>query len=159
MVAIFANTGMVAVYATAPLGENCVIVLHLEVCGRVPYRYFLDARSDAVAAAERVWRKDHAVDTNPFEDEDGRYIVLINDEGQHSLWPVLIDVPEGWTVIFEEDSRQACLDFIEKNWTDMRPNSLIEEMRKYESQNGRGRGSSSRKGGKVTVAAGGGASG
>lgn len=99
------------------------------------------------------------MDTNPFEDEDGRYIVLINDEGQHSLWPVLIDVPEGWTVIFEEDSRQACLDFIEKNWTDMRPNSLIEEMRKYESQNGRGRGSSSRKGGKVTVAAGGGASG
>lgn len=92
------------------------------------------------------------MDTNPFEDEDGRYIVLINDEGQHSLWPVLIDVPEGWTVIFEEDSRQACLDFIEKNWTDMRPNSLIEEMRKYESQ--KGRGSSSRKSGKVTVAAG-----
>ena len=27
--------------------------------------------------------------TNPFEDEKGVYHVLINDEGQHSLWPSL----------------------------------------------------------------------
>ena len=25
--------------------------------------------------------------TNPFEDEKGVYHVLVNDEGQHSLWP------------------------------------------------------------------------
>lgn len=66
--------------------------------------------------------------TNPFEDEDANYFVLINDEGQHSLWPVFADVPDGWEVIFGEDKRQACLDFIEKNWTDMRPNSLIRQM-------------------------------
>jgi MbtH protein len=68
------------------------------------------------------------VATNPFEDEDANYFVLINDEGQHSLWPVFADVPDGWEIIFGEDKRQACLDFIEKNWTDMRPNSLIREM-------------------------------
>jgi MbtH protein len=68
------------------------------------------------------------VATNPFEDEDANYFVLINDEGQHSLWPVFADVPDGWKVIFGEDGRQACLDFIEKNWTDMRPNSLIRAM-------------------------------
>jgi MbtH protein len=68
------------------------------------------------------------VATNPFEDEDANYFVLINDEGQHSLWPVFADVPDGWEVIFGEDGRQACLDFIEKNWTDMRPNSLIRQM-------------------------------
>ena len=34
----------------------------------------------------------------------------------------------GWKVIFGEDKRQECLDFIEKNWTDMRPNSLIRQM-------------------------------
>lgn len=66
--------------------------------------------------------------TNPFEDEDANYFVLINDEGQHSLWPVFADVPDGWEVIFGEDSRQECLDFIEKNWTDMRPKSLIRAM-------------------------------
>ena len=72
--------------------------------------------------------KGKAVATNPFEDEDAKYLVLINDEGQHSLWPVFADVPEGWEVIFGEDGRQECLDFIEKNWTDMRPNSLIRQM-------------------------------
>jgi MbtH protein len=66
--------------------------------------------------------------TNPFEDEDGRYYVLINDEGQHSLWPTFVDVPEGWEVIYGEDGRKECLEFIEKNWTDMRPKSLIREM-------------------------------
>src|SRR5579862_5036912 len=69
-----------------------------------------------------------SVATNPFEDPDAKYLVLINDEGQHSLWPVFADVPDGWTVIFGEDGRQECLDFIEKNWTDMRPNSLIRQM-------------------------------
>jgi MbtH protein len=65
------------------------------------------------------------VATNPFEDPDAKYFVLINDEGQHSLWPIFADVPEGWEIIFGEDGRQECLAFIEKNWTDMRPKSLI----------------------------------
>ncbi|MFD5483783.1 MbtH family protein [Streptomyces hawaiiensis] len=65
---------------------------------------------------------------NPFEDENGVYLVLVNDEGQHSLWPSFIDVPAGWTIAKGEDSRQACLDFINENWTDMRPKSLVEAM-------------------------------
>ncbi|MFD3613164.1 MbtH family protein [Streptomyces atroolivaceus] len=66
--------------------------------------------------------------TNPFENPDGRYVVLVNHEGQHSLWPVFAVVPAGWTVAHPEDSRQACLDYIEEHWTDMRPKSLIEQM-------------------------------
>jgi MbtH protein len=31
-------------------------------------------------------------------------------------------------VVHEEDSRAACLDYVEKNWTDMRPRSLVETM-------------------------------
>ncbi|MFG2001068.1 MbtH family protein [Spirillospora sp. NPDC048911] len=66
--------------------------------------------------------------TNPFEDADGTYVVLTNDEGQHSLWPSFAEVPAGWTVAKAEDTRQACLDYVEANWTDMRPKSLIEAM-------------------------------
>ena len=66
--------------------------------------------------------------TNPFEDPDAKYLVLINDEGQHSLWPTFIDVPKGWTIIHKSDTRAACLEFINKSWTDMRPKSLIESM-------------------------------
>ncbi len=66
--------------------------------------------------------------TNPFEDPDADYLVLVNDEGQHSLWPTFVDVPEGWNQVFGASPRQDCLDYIEANWTDMRPKSLIEAM-------------------------------
>ena len=66
--------------------------------------------------------------TNPFENENGVYHVLINDEGQHSLWPAFVPVPEGWTIVHKSDSRAACLEFVEKNWTDMRPKSLVKAM-------------------------------
>jgi MbtH protein len=66
--------------------------------------------------------------TNPFENEDGIYHVLTNEEGQHSLWPAFIEIPKGWKIVHQSDTRAACLAFIDKNWTDMRPNSLIEQM-------------------------------
>jgi MbtH protein len=66
--------------------------------------------------------------TNPFEDENATYHVLVNDEGQYSLWPSFKDVPQGWTIAKKSDTRAACLDYINQNWTDMRPNSLIERM-------------------------------
>jgi len=66
--------------------------------------------------------------TNPFEDNGGTYLVLVNEEGQHSLWPSFIDVPAGWTVVHGGDTHQACLDYVEQHWTDMRPKSLVEFM-------------------------------
>jgi MbtH protein len=66
--------------------------------------------------------------TNPFDDEDGSFFVLVNDEGQHSLWPSFAAVPTGWRVVFGEDSRKAALVYIEENWTDMRPLSLVRAM-------------------------------
>ncbi|MFE2438340.1 MULTISPECIES: MbtH family protein [Streptomyces] len=64
--------------------------------------------------------------TNPFDDADGRFLVLVNHEGQHSLWPSFAQVPGGWTVAFEENTRDACLEYVETNWTDLRPRSLAE---------------------------------
>ncbi|KUN18762.1 protein mbtH [Streptomyces antibioticus] len=63
--------------------------------------------------------------SNPFDDADATFLVLVNDEGQHSLWPVFADVPAGWTVALPATSRQECLDWVEANWTDLRPKSLI----------------------------------
>jgi MbtH protein len=66
--------------------------------------------------------------TNPFDDETGTFVVLVNDEDQHSLWPTFADVPAGWRTVFGAASRAECLAHVEENWTDMRPRSLREAM-------------------------------
>jgi MbtH protein len=60
---------------------------------------------------------------NPFDDPDGTFSVLVNDEDQYSLWPSGLAVPAGWRVAHGDDSRQACLDYVEENWADLRPRS------------------------------------
>ncbi len=45
---------------------------------------------------------------NPFDDDNGSFFVLVNDEEQHSLC--------------------ACLDNIEQQWPDIRPKSLRERV-------------------------------
>lgn len=71
--------------------------------------------------------------TNPFDDPDGTFHVLVNDEGQHSLWPAFAQVPAGWTAVMESSARDACLAYIEEHWTDLRPRSLIEAMGRTEA--------------------------
>jgi MbtH protein len=68
------------------------------------------------------------VSTNPFDDPDGRFLVLINDEGQHSLWPSFVEVPAGWSVAQPETDRGSALAYVDEHWTDMRPRSLVEAM-------------------------------
>ncbi|MQY11004.1 Protein MbtH [Streptomyces sp. RB5] len=65
---------------------------------------------------------------NPFDDDESVFLVLVNSEGQHSLWPAFADVPAGWDRVFGEATRQECLAHIESSWTDMRPRSLVEAM-------------------------------
>ena len=69
--------------------------------------------------------------TNPFDDPEGKFFVLVNDEEQHSLWPTFADVPAGWSVVFggpDGSDRDSALRFVEENWTDMRPLSLRRRM-------------------------------
>ncbi|MFE3249560.1 MbtH family protein [Streptomyces sp. NPDC059209] len=70
--------------------------------------------------------------TNPFEDPEGTFHVLVNDEGQYSLWPAFVEIPDGWKAVVRDSGRQECLDHIETNWTDMRPNSLVRAMEEHE---------------------------
>ena len=72
--------------------------------------------------------------TNPFEDENGEYLVLVNAEGQYSLWSSFRDVAAGWTATGPRGSRRECFDYIEESWTDMRPQSLIDQMNRDAAQ-------------------------
>jgi MbtH protein len=53
---------------------------------------------------------------DPFADESHRYLALVNDDGQYSLWPAQIDPPAGWTVATAATGRDDCLAYIEENW-------------------------------------------
>jgi len=59
--------------------------------------------------------------SNPFDDQAAAFVVLVNDQGQYSLWPAAALIPAGWSIAFGQNGRQACIDYINENWTDMRP--------------------------------------
>jgi len=52
------------------------------------------------------------------------WMVLINDEGQHSLWPAVNAIPAGWHAVGPTGAKSVCLAYVEEHWTDMRPHSL-----------------------------------
>lgn len=60
---------------------------------------------------------------NPFDNDNGVFYVLVNDEEQHSIWPTFAHVPEGWSVVFE-GNRTDALQYVEEHWLDMRPKTL-----------------------------------
>ena len=68
--------------------------------------------------------------TSCFDREGETFIVLINHEGQYSIWPHWKNVPGGWTAVADEHGVQVRGDkqlvsaYVEQHWTDMRPLSL-----------------------------------
>ncbi|MGF0988276.1 MbtH family protein, partial [Klebsiella pneumoniae] len=36
--------------------------------------------------------------SNPFDNPQGQFYILRNDQQQYSLWPAHCDLPAGWTV-------------------------------------------------------------
>ncbi|MFD1148979.1 MbtH family protein [Saccharothrix hoggarensis] len=56
--------------------------------------------------------------------DDIAYQVLVNDEGQYSLWPAHQDVPAGWRAEGTTGTKDECSAHVDEVWTDMRPASL-----------------------------------
>jgi condensation enzyme len=54
--------------------------------------------------------------TNPFDDPDGNYTVLVNSARAHSLWPAGIPAPSGWSTAFGPSDRAACLAYVNESW-------------------------------------------
>ncbi len=62
--------------------------------------------------------------TNPFENENITFLVLVNAENQHSLWPEFMAIPDGWDVVCGPAIRKDCMQYIYENWKDIKPKSL-----------------------------------
>ena len=62
------------------------------------------------------------------DENDGEHRVLVNDEEQYALWPRHKELPAGWRDAGCAGSRQECLDFVERTWTDLRPRSVRDHL-------------------------------
>jgi MbtH protein len=66
-------------------------------------------------------------------DDDRRYLVVLNEEEQYSIWAADREPPQGWRAEGTAGSKDECLAHIGKVWTDMRPLSLRDRMARVES--------------------------
>ena len=49
--------------------------------------------------------------------DQSEYLVVVNEEDQHALWPAHQGVPAGWQQRYS-GSRDACLSYVEDAWPD-----------------------------------------
>jgi MbtH protein len=56
------------------------------------------------------------------------FAVLVNAEGQYSIWPARKAVPAGWSRVGPTGPKADCTAYIETHWTDMRVRSLALSM-------------------------------
>jgi len=54
--------------------------------------------------------------------------VVVNAEGQYSIWPADREAPLGWSEAGHSGRKEICLAFVDEVWKDMRPASLREAM-------------------------------
>jgi MbtH protein len=59
-----------------------------------------------------------------MSETEKQYKVVRNDQNQYSIWFADMSIPAGWQEAGKEGSKQECLDYIEEEWTDMRPSTL-----------------------------------
>jgi MbtH protein len=64
----------------------------------------------------------------PAPGTDESFVVVINREGQYSVWWEDRDVPAGWRPTGMRGTRPECLAHIAEVWTDMRPSSLRDHL-------------------------------
>jgi MbtH protein len=67
-------------------------------------------------------------------DREDIFRVVVNHEGQYSLWALDRDLPLGWEDAGKHGPKDECLSHIEQVWTDMRPLSLQRSMGDRERQ-------------------------
>lgn len=53
--------------------------------------------------------------------DSGVWLVVVNDEEQHSIWPEHKPIPAGWRAEGASGSKADCLSHIEAVWTDITP--------------------------------------
>lgn len=59
-----------------------------------------------------------------MDDERFEFMVLVNHEEQHSLWPTFKEIPLGWKQVGPVGTKAECLAYVEEAWPDITPLSV-----------------------------------
>jgi MbtH protein len=62
------------------------------------------------------------------DDPDIIYKVVVNHEGQYSIWPDERENAIGWKDAGKSGTKAECLAHVKEVWTDMRPVTLRKDM-------------------------------
>jgi MbtH protein len=57
-------------------------------------------------------------------DDTKQYKVVVNHQEQYSIWFAHRSNPRGWRDAGKVGTKPECLEYIQANWSDMRPLSL-----------------------------------
>ena len=88
--------------------------------------------NDALLDADGTTRTNHAggIVGGITNGNELIFRVVVNHEEQYSIWPEYKAIPQGWNDTGIVGDKKACLEYVEKVWTDMRPLSLRQFMDK-----------------------------
>ena len=59
--------------------------------------------------------------SNPFDDPQGLFTIVQNAQDQYSLWPQQCALPDGWHVVCEAQSQEACQQWLAAHWQTLIP--------------------------------------
>ena len=59
--------------------------------------------------------------SNPFDNPQGQFAILQNDQGQYSLWPQQCELPAGWRGVGEPQSQEAGQQWRAEQWQTLEP--------------------------------------
>lgn len=59
--------------------------------------------------------------SNPFDDPQGLFAIVQNSQQQYSLWPQQCTLPDGWRVVCEPQSPEACQQWLAAHWSTLIP--------------------------------------
>ena len=58
--------------------------------------------------------------------DESTYVVTVNDQGQHAVWPAELALPAGWRQQSAVMPKPACLAAVAAAWKDIAPVSVRE---------------------------------
>lgn len=64
--------------------------------------------------------------SNPFDNPQGQFAILQNDQGQYSLCTAAVRTAGGWRVVCEAQSQEACQQWLAGNWRTLEPSHFAD---------------------------------